>query len=203
MKTRIFCLFLLLVPVFLLADWVGPTVSTGPKPYDQITLQDILQYENNLSTAPITYRQGKYTSLWDQQGHFDDVLKPGAILFFKTSEGRYGKMMIVEYTDVQGWVRIHGYEYYDVFFFVYTLFNSNGKVHSTQSTSPVSNLENQVLDFPLLPKNVAFMFLYYDFDHNQTSVTSFSNADVYNTKNEVKDRLFPKNGAEMFVVYRP
>ncbi|HPE69601.1 MAG TPA: hypothetical protein P5560_05245 [Thermotogota bacterium] len=224
-----FFLLFSLVPLLTFGDWAPPPAPSSGPSYEEITREDIVRYQSSLTDAPITYRKGKYTSLMDHAGHFDDVLKPGTIIFFQTDEGRYGKMIILAYSVAHGLSRYFGYQYFDIPFFLFTVYNDDGSIFGQQTEAPPLTFIPQsregfivypsrrvtawvlfgmgmFLLFPSQdnpPPGTAVMLLYFDFDTNSADFQSFSGADVYNLKDEYKSRFYPKNGAKMFVVYKP
>ncbi|HPY48114.1 MAG TPA: hypothetical protein PLR19_09740, partial [Thermotogota bacterium] len=129
MKTAVIvCASLIFTISVVLGGWILLPGVPRPASYETINRKTILLFEEVLSESPITYRSGHYTSLMQYSGSFSDILKPGAIILYKTNAGNYGKMKITGYAYYHAWSKAQNYQYCDVPFFEFTTYDDSGSV---------------------------------------------------------------------------
>jgi len=124
----IVCASLIFTISVVLGGWILLPGVPRPASYETINRKTILLFEEVLSESPITYRSGHYTSLMQYSGSFSDILKPGAIILYKTNAGNYGKMKITGYAYYHAWSKAQNYQYCDVPFFEFTTYDDSGSV---------------------------------------------------------------------------
>ncbi|HNW47744.1 MAG TPA: hypothetical protein PLN20_06235 [Thermotogota bacterium] len=232
MKTAVIvCASLIFTISVVLGGWILLPGVPRPASYETINRKTILLFEEVLSESPITYRSGHYTSLMQYSGSFSDILKPGAIILYKTNAGNYGKMKITGYAYYHAWSKAQNYQYCDVPFFEFTTYDDSGSVLVTGGFPIILDSIVRVVDQSPLwgigpvgphflrdlryanyrerPPDSCFMWFYFDFDTKQTGFFSdydgipFTGADVHNVKTETRSRFIPTQGALFAVIYKP
>ncbi len=232
MKTAVIvCVILTMVNLIVLGGWFLPSGLSTPSSYEAIDRKTILRFEGALSESPITYRSGHYTSLIHYSGSFSDILKPGAIILYKTNAGTYGKMKITGYAYYHSWSKVQDFQFGDVPFFEFTTYDETGSILVSGGFPIILDSVVRIVDQSPLwgigpigphflrdlrfanyrerPADSCFMWFYFDFDTKQTGFFSdydgvpFTGADVHNVKTETRSRFIPTKGALFAVIYKP